>query len=75
MAKVKVSVTVDSQVLEGIDAEAQAAGMNRSELIERAMRREHLRLQLKQYKEVTVPKLGIDAYADMLYEANRTLLP
>ena len=73
MAKEKVSVTVDSDVLAGIDAEARAAGMNRSEMIERAMRNEHLRLELERYKKITVPKLGIDEYADMLYRANRRL--
>lgn len=75
MAKEKMSVTVDSDVLAGIDAQARAAGMNRSELVERAMRNEWLRLQLEQYTEVTVPKLGIDEYADMLYRANKRLEP
>jgi metal-responsive CopG/Arc/MetJ family transcriptional regulator len=73
MAKEKVSVTVDARVLADVDADAAAAGLNRSEMVERAMRNEHLRLQLEQYKKVTVPKLGIDAYADMLYQANRRL--
>ncbi|MFC7753863.1 ribbon-helix-helix domain-containing protein [Tsukamurella soli] len=75
MAKDKISITVDSSVLSAIDADATSSGLNRSEMIERAMRNEHLRLQLEQYRNVTVPKLGIDEYAESLYVANRRLEP
>ena len=39
----KISVTVDAAVLAEADADARVAGLNRSELIERALRNEHLR--------------------------------
>lgn len=55
MAKDKVSVTLDRAVLIGADAEAQAAGMNRSGLIEQALRHEHLRIALGSYTTHTVP--------------------
>lgn len=72
MAKDKVSVTIDRAVLTAADADAKAAGLNRSELIERALRNEHLRVALKDYTARTVPSLDIDAYAIKVYQANRT---
>ncbi len=71
MAKDKVSVTIDHDVLAAADADAQAAGLNRSELIERALHNEHLRISLASYTANTVPALDIDAYADRIYHANR----
>lgn len=71
MAKDKVSVTIDQAVLAAADADAQAAGLNRSEMIERALHNEHLRISLKNYTTHTVPTLDIDAYADKVYQANR----
>lgn len=71
MAKDKVSVTLDRSVLAAADADAQTAGMNRSELIEQALRHEHLRLALNTYTAHTVPALDINAYAQRVYEANR----
>lgn len=71
MAKDKVSVTIDQAVLATADADAQAAGLNRSEMIERALRNEHLRISLESYTTHTVPALAIDAYAHKVYEANR----
>jgi metal-responsive CopG/Arc/MetJ family transcriptional regulator len=71
MAKDKVSVTIDQAVLAAADADAQAAGLNRSEMIERALHNEHLRISLKNYTTHTVPTLGIDAYAEKVYQANR----
>lgn len=71
MAKDKVSVTIDRAVLAAADADAKAAGLNRSELIERALRNEHLRSALQSYQAQTVSALDIDAYADRLYRANR----
>ena len=44
MAKEKISVTVDAAVLAAADADAKAAGLNRSEIIEQALRNEHLRV-------------------------------
>lgn len=72
MDKDKVSVTIDRAVLADADADAKAAGLNRSELIERALRSEHLRVALEGYKKQSVPALDIDAYADQVYQANRT---
>lgn len=72
MAKEKISVTVDATVLAAADAAARAAGLNRSELIEQALRNEHLRLALHNYTTRTVPALHIDAYAEQVYKANRT---
>lgn len=71
MAKDKVSVSIDRAVLAAADADAKAAGLNRSELIEQALRNEHLRSALTDYTVMTVPALNIDAYASTVYEANR----
>lgn len=71
MAKVKISATVDRAVLAAADADATAAGLNRSELIEQALHHEHLRMTLERYTADTVPALGIDAYANTVYQANR----
>lgn len=72
MAKSKVSVTIDEAVLAAADADAAAAGLNRSEMIERALRNEHLRTALERYAAHTVPVLGIDEYAATVYRANRS---
>ena len=71
MAKEKISVTVDAAVLAATDADAQAAGLNRSEMIEQALRNEHLRVGLHSYTTRTVPALDIDAYAQKVHSANR----
>lgn len=71
MAKEKISVTVDAAVLAATDADAQAAGLNRSEMIEQALRNEHLRVALHSYTTRTVPALDIDAYAQKVHSANR----
>ncbi len=71
MAKDKVSVTLDADVLAAADADAKAIGLNRSELIEQALRHEHLRLALQNYTAHTVPALNIDDYAATIYQANR----
>lgn len=71
MPKDKVSVTVDVEVLAAADADAKAIGVNRSELIEQALRHEHLRLALQNYTAHTVPALNIDDYAATIYQANR----
>ena len=71
MAKEKISVTVDRAVLADADADAAAAGLNRSEMVERALRNEHLRRALHTYTTHTGPALNIDAYAQQVYEANR----
>ena len=72
MAKDKVSITLDRDVLAAADADAKAAGLNRSELVEQALRHEHLRIALKSYTTTTVPILNIDDYAQKIYQANRT---
>jgi hypothetical protein len=71
MAKNKVSVTIDQAVLAAADADARAAGLNRSEMIERALRNEHLRVSLEHYTRHTAPALDIDGYAAKVYQANR----
>ncbi|ARV80634.1 MULTISPECIES: ribbon-helix-helix protein, CopG family [Mycobacterium] len=71
MAKAKVSVMIEEAVLAAADADAQAAGLNRSEMIERALHNEHLRISLENYTTHTVPTLDIDAYAEKIYQANR----
>jgi ribbon-helix-helix CopG family protein len=53
-------------------ADARAAGLNRSEMIEQALRNEHLRVALQNYTTRTVPALDIDAYAQKVYQANRS---
>ena len=47
MAKDKVSITLDRDVLAAADADAKAAGLNRSELVEQALR--HIRRQRRQH--------------------------
>lgn len=71
MAKEKVSVTLDAAVLAATDSDARAAGLNRSEMIEQALRNEHLRVALQNYTTRTVPALDIDAYAQKVFHANR----
>lgn len=73
MAKGKVSITLDQDVLGAADADAKAAGLNRSEFVERALRHEHLRIALHSYTTTTVPILNIDDYAQKIYQANRAL--
>ncbi len=70
MAKEKVSVTLDPAVLAAADADAQSVGLNRSELIEQALRHEHLRIALQSYTARTVPALDIDGYSQTVYKAN-----
>lgn len=72
MAEDEVSVTLDSAVLAAADADAKATGLNRSQLIEQALRHEHLRIALKSYTTHTVPALNIDDYAAQIYQANRS---
>lgn len=71
MAKQKISVTVEAAVLSATDADASAAGLNRSEMIEQALRNEHLRISLEKYRTRTVSALDIDGYARKVYQANR----
>ncbi|WP_040813850.1 ribbon-helix-helix protein, CopG family [Nocardia concava] len=71
MAKTKLSITIDDSVAADADAAAQAAGLNRSEYMERAVREANLRAALQHYKTVTVPGLGIDEYAQRIYDLNR----
>ncbi|MEZ0362282.1 ribbon-helix-helix protein, CopG family [Mycobacterium sp. pUA109] len=71
MPKEKISVTVDAEVLAAADATARAAGLNRSEMIEQALRNEQLRMALQAYTARTVPALNIDAYAEQVYQVNR----
>lgn len=73
MAKEKISATIDADVLTSCDADAKAAGLNRSEMIEQALRNEHLRIALHNYTTRTVPALDIDAYAQKVYQVNRTV--
>jgi metal-responsive CopG/Arc/MetJ family transcriptional regulator len=73
MAKEKISVTVDKAVLANADADAAAAGLNRSEMVEQALRNEHLRRALHTYTTHTAPALNIHAYAQQVYEANRAV--
>jgi len=72
MAKEKVSVTLDATVLAATDADAKAAGLNRSEMVEQALRNEHLRVALQDYTARAVPAFDIDAYAEKVHRANRT---
>ena len=71
MAKEKISATVDSVVLAAADSDASELGLNRSELIERALRNEHLRRALHTYTTRAAPALDIDSYAERVHEANR----
>ena len=43
MAKDKVTVTIDPQVLSDTDADAASAGLNRSEYVEKVLRDAHYR--------------------------------
>lgn len=57
MTKEKISVTVDAAVLAAIDADARAAGLNRSEMIEQALRNEHLRVALRCTRRTERPEV------------------
>jgi metal-responsive CopG/Arc/MetJ family transcriptional regulator len=57
VGKEKISVTLDVTLLAALDADAEAAGLNRSEMIERALRNEHLRVALHNYTARAVPAL------------------
>jgi metal-responsive CopG/Arc/MetJ family transcriptional regulator len=72
LAKEKISVTIDATVLASTDANAKAAGLNRSELIEQALRNEQLRVALQAYRSRTAPALDIDGYSQKVYQANRS---
>jgi len=48
--------------------------LNRSELIEQALRHAHLRIALQNYTAQTVPTLGIDGYAQRIYQANQAAI-
>lgn len=63
-------MTVDATVLAAADADAKSAGLNRSEMIEQALRNEHLRRALHTYTTHTAPALKIESYAKQVYEAN-----
>jgi Ribbon-helix-helix protein, copG family len=71
MPKEKISATIEARILSDADADARELGLNRSELIEQALRNEHLRLALAAYTSRSVPSLGIDDYAATIYAANR----
>jgi hypothetical protein len=62
MAKGKMTVSVDSQVLADADAAARAEGLNRSAYVERTLRREHYR-RLLASAEPAVP--GADHEHDL----------
>lgn len=53
MAKEKMTVTLDPSTLADIDADARQAGLNRSEFVERALRREHYRRLLERVSRPT----------------------
>lgn len=65
-------MTVDATVLASTDTNAKAAGLNRSEMIEQALRNEHLRVSLQSYRTRTVPALDIDGYSQKVYRSNRS---
>jgi metal-responsive CopG/Arc/MetJ family transcriptional regulator len=71
VGKVKISFTLDATLLATLDADAEAAGLSRSDMLERALRNEHLRVALHNYTARAVPALKIDAFAEQVYEANR----
>ena len=51
-----VFLVVDAGVLAAADADAKAAGLSRSEMVELALRNEHLRRELHDYvKHITSP--------------------
>lgn len=57
MAKEKITVTLDAGVLADVTADAERAGLTRSEMVETALRNEHLRRQLHAYTTHTVSAL------------------
>ncbi|GAB0108208.1 ribbon-helix-helix protein, CopG family [Nocardia sp. JMUB6875] len=71
MTKTEFSIAIDDAVTAEADAAAKAAGLSRSEYVERAVREANLRAALLHYRTVTVPALGIDDYAERIYHLNR----
>ncbi|HEY3007284.1 MAG TPA: ribbon-helix-helix protein, CopG family [Micromonosporaceae bacterium] len=61
MAKDKVTVTIDRDVLAALDAEAAEAGLNRSQYVEAALTREFHRRRLA---KVTPPAAPAPEFAD-----------
>jgi metal-responsive CopG/Arc/MetJ family transcriptional regulator len=70
-ARVRFSVTVDAAVLKALDTDADAMGLSRSELVEQALRNEHLRRTLREYTLHTASTLNLDSVAEQIYCANR----
>ena len=71
MAKEKISVTVDAAVLAATDADARAAGLNRSEMIEQALTQRASARRPADLHDPNRPALDIDTYAQKVYQANR----
>ncbi len=51
-----MTVTLDPSTLADVDADARQAGLNRSEFVERALRREHYRRLLERAGRPVRPK-------------------
>lgn len=66
MAKSKMTVTVDQSVLADADHAARAAGMSRSEYVERALRETHYRHLLAQATPVPLPRSEEDTIKRVL---------
>ena len=75
MATEKIAVVIDAAVLAATDADAKAAGLNRSEMIEQALRNEHLRAVLQSYRARAAPTVTLDAYGPSVQQVNRTAGP
>jgi hypothetical protein len=75
MATEKIAVVIDAAVLAATDADAKAAGLNRSEMIEQALRNEHLRAVLQSYRTRAAPTVTLDAYGQCVQQVNRTAGP
>ncbi|TDC48797.1 CopG family transcriptional regulator [Jiangella ureilytica] len=64
MAKEKMTVTLDPSTLADVDADARQAGLNRSEFVERALRREHYRRLLDRAGRPAHPTPNAPAESD-----------
>lgn len=68
----RISATVPGEVLDQADLDAARLMCSRSELVERALRREHVRIVLEDYRVRVVAALDVARLAADVYAANLT---
>jgi hypothetical protein len=75
MAKDKVTVTLDPEIIAYTDADAASEGLNRSEYVERTLRDVHNRLRARRAVEGTAALLADPDFAAQLAAARAWTAP